>query len=264
RDRRFGAVRAGAAHPAPLPGKAARPPLPSRRRPRLRARGPGRGSFHHLAAGGRRRRAQSPPLALRQRGRARAVPEFQRLTYQQATLSDARFLPDARSILAVAVDPNSQARYAPLTARLDPAGAQPFAASFDRLWAVASGEAAVALHLRNVLAYEQEGTLALMPLDGGAPRPLLEHVEFADFAPGGNDPAHLAIARFRPDTQQVTLEYPIGHVLYRTGGWVSEPRFSRDGKLIAFLDHPMAGDDNGQAAVVDMAGHARILGPHWG
>jgi Tol biopolymer transport system component len=59
------------------------------------------------------------------------------------------------------------------------------------------------------------------------------------------------------------LEYPIGKVLYETVGWVSHPRISPKGDLIAFLDHPIHGDDSGAVAVVDMAGKKQTLTGSW-
>ena len=42
-------------------------------------------------------------------------------------------------------------------------------------------------------------------------------------------------------------------MLFETAGWIQDPRFSADGKLIAFIDHQ--GDaDGGGVAIVDLAG----------
>ncbi|MGH9393442.1 MAG: TolB family protein, partial [Terriglobales bacterium] len=197
------------------------------------------------------------------RSQAAAPIRFERLTYQQATLDDAYFLPGGRGILGSSIDNAAADPFSPLTVQLDTPGSQPYPVRFDHVWAVSTDQAAVALNRHIISAYEFAGTLALMPLNGGAPRPVLENIEFADFLPGSSDDSKLLISRFHPDARQCTLEYPIGHVLYRTGGWIGQPRFSRDGQRIAFLDHPMPGDDNGQAAVVDLAGHERTLGPHF-
>jgi dipeptidyl aminopeptidase/acylaminoacyl peptidase len=43
-------------------------------------------------------------------------------------------------------------------------------------------------------------------------------------------------------------------VLYETAGWISGLRFSPDGQRLAFLDHPVAGDDRGHVALVSLAG----------
>ena len=55
------------------------------------------------------------------------------------------------------------------------------------------------------------------------------------------------------------LEFPIGTVLYQTNGYISHIRFSHDGQRIAFVDHPLYADDNGDVAVVDRAGAKTTL-----
>ena len=75
------------------------------------------------------------------------------------------------------------------------------------------------------------------PLAGGAPRPVLEDVEWADWSPDGNS---LAVVRNVGGRER--LEYPIGKVLYETsGGWISYPRVSPKGNYVAFIDHANQG-----------------------
>jgi serine/threonine protein kinase len=57
------------------------------------------------------------------------------------------------------------------------------------------------------------------------------------------------------------LEYPIGRVLHEAPGWVSDLRVSPDGRLVAFIDHPLRGDNNGNVKVVDTDGKVRLTGP---
>jgi Periplasmic component of the Tol biopolymer transport system len=59
------------------------------------------------------------------------------------------------------------------------------------------------------------------------------------------------------------LEYPIGHVLYQSGGWVSNIRFSPQGDKIAFMDHPALWDNRGTVSVVDLSGNVRVLSTGW-
>ena len=59
------------------------------------------------------------------------------------------------------------------------------------------------------------------------------------------------------------MEYPIGKPFYETGGWIGHPRVSPKGDLIAFIDHPVQGDDSGSLAVVDLAGHMKRLSGEW-
>jgi WD40 repeat protein len=52
-------------------------------------------------------------------------------------------------------------------------------------------------------------------------------------------------------------------VLFSTHGWISHPRFSRRGDRIAFLHHPLFGDDAGQVVLLDRTGKAQTLGKTW-
>lgn len=55
------------------------------------------------------------------------------------------------------------------------------------------------------------------------------------------------------------LEFPIGKVLYQTGGYVSDVRISPQGDQVAFFDHPLRYDDRGSVVVVDREGKKTIL-----
>ncbi len=59
------------------------------------------------------------------------------------------------------------------------------------------------------------------------------------------------------------LEFPIGKVLYETGGWISHPRISPKGDFIAFLNHPVWPDDRGSVEVVDLSGRRKTLSTGW-
>jgi hypothetical protein len=93
------------------------------------------------------------------------------------------------------------------------------------------------------------GTLARMPLTGGAPRPVMDSVGSASW---GRDGRQLAIVRvqFTPE-RRWSLEYPAGTVLYDTPNWIEAPRVSSDGALVAFFEHPpLGGDNRGHVSVV--------------
>ena len=59
------------------------------------------------------------------------------------------------------------------------------------------------------------------------------------------------------------LEFPVGHVLYETTGWISHLRVSPKGDQIAFLDHPNDMDDRGGVSVIDLAGQKKTLSTGW-
>jgi Tol biopolymer transport system component len=108
-----------------------------------------------------------------------------------------------------------------------------------------------------VAGFALVGTLARVPLSGGAPREVLTDVSYAEWAPGGTE---LAVVHRVSGKER--LEFPIGKVLYETAGWIQGPRFSSDGRRIAFIDHPGNGD-HGAIAVVDTSGKKAELSGGW-
>jgi len=119
-----------------------------------------------------------------------------------------------------------------------------------------SGEMAVSLNRRQTQAFTRSGRLARISIAGGAPRDILDDVQWADWSPDGKD---LAIVRDAGARNR--LEYPIGKVLFETSGWISHPRISPRGDVIAFIEHPSPGDDGGAVAIVDLAGKKTTLTP---
>ena len=128
----------------------------------------------------------------------------------------------------------------------------------DTLSVSSTGELLVVLNRRVLNYWASVGTLARVPMSGGTPRPILEDVQDADWAPDGNT---FAVAHFADN--EFRLEYPAGKVLYRTRGWIGSPRISPDGKSVAFLDHPLFGDDQGRISLIDSSGKKRDLTQEW-
>jgi Tol biopolymer transport system component/predicted Ser/Thr protein kinase len=179
------------------------------------------------------------------------LPSYHLLTYRRGTIRMARLAPDGQTVIYSAaweggsVEVFSTRPESPESRSLGLSGAEILAVS-------PTGEMAVLLNSRQVKSLYHTGTLARMPLAGGAPREVLENVQWADWSPDG---ANLLVVR--EVAGRIRLEYPIGKVLYETGGWISNPRISPKGDLIAFIDHPLQGDTIGTVAVVDLAGHER-------
>jgi Tol biopolymer transport system component len=128
----------------------------------------------------------------------------------------------------------------------------------DLLAISTSNEMAVLRNRRYLGWYVSRGTLARMPIDGSAARDLLEDVQEADWAPDGNK---LAVIRWVNGQNQ--LEYPIGKVLYKTAGYLSHPRISPNGDLVAFMDHQAQWDNRGWVAVVDLSEKKTVLSGEW-
>jgi Tol biopolymer transport system component len=87
---------------------------------------------------------------------------------------------------------------------------------------------------------------------------LLDNVEDADWTPDGSQLAvvHAVAGKDR-------LEYPIGKVLYEMAGWIGNPRFSPRGDSIAFIDHPLLGDDGGSISFVTLSGKKSDFTERW-
>jgi Tol biopolymer transport system component len=114
---------------------------------------------------------------------------------------------------------------------------------------------AVSLNRRGSIPFNRTGTLARLGMTGGGtPKEILEDVLWADWAPDGQ-----SLAVVRQQGGKMRLEYPVGKVLYETAGWISHPRISPKGDEVAFLDHPVQGDDSGAAAIVDRSGKHRTI-----
>jgi eukaryotic-like serine/threonine-protein kinase len=180
-------------------------------------------------------------------------PSYHQLTFRRGTIRSAFFTPNGQSVVYGAswegspIDLFMTSPESPQSRSLSLEGAALLAMS-------TSGEMAVSVNSRPSGPYAQVGTLARVPLNGGSPRPMLENVQWADWSPDG---INMAVVRDVNGRNQ--LEFPIGKALYQTSGWISHPRVSGKGDFVAFLDHPLPGDDGGSVKVVDLSGNARTL-----
>jgi Tol biopolymer transport system component len=181
------------------------------------------------------------------------APLFTRLTFRGGHVGSARFSPDGHTIVYSAAFGDEPLQI--YTTRPDAPQSRELGLKNSSILAVSKqDELAIALNYTQLQANAGGGTLARLPLTGGAPRELNEDVGSADWAPDGQS---LALARLTPSA--VSLEYPPGKPLYETQGWVGELRISPDGNLVAFIDHPIRWDSLGTVMVVDRQGKHRAL-----
>jgi len=184
-------------------------------------------------------------------------PTYHQLTFRGGTIRMARFAPDGKNIVYSAAWEGNPTEL--FVTRPDSPESRPFGLSKAEVLSMSrEGEMAVLLNSHNVDPYINVGTLARVPLGGGAPREVLENVQWADWSPDGTN---FAVVREFGGLSR--LEYPIGKVLYQTGGWLSHPRVSPKGDVVAFIEHAVRRDDAGSIAVVDLSGKEKILSIGW-
>jgi len=189
---------------------------------------------------------------------APSAPLYHEITFRRGEIRSARFAPDGQTILYSAAWQGNPVET--FSARQGMVESRSLGLGRAELMGISSkGEMALSLGSHPVGTWINVGTLARAPIAGGAPRPVLEDVEWADWSPDGTN---LAVVRSVGGRDR--LEYPIGKVLYETsGGWISYPRVSPKGDAIAFMDHPNQGDDGGSIAIVDLSGHKKDLTREW-
>jgi DNA-binding winged helix-turn-helix (wHTH) protein/Tol biopolymer transport system component len=183
--------------------------------------------------------------------------DFQRLTVRHGTVFSARFAPDGHNVVYSASWEGAPVEI--FSNDLKIPGDRSIGIPASHLLAVSStGEMAVLQAVHSPFMFTFRGTLGQVPLSGGSPRQIAEDVEAADWSPDGK-----ALAIVRDVGGKQRLEYPVGHVLYETDGWISHMRVSPKGNQIAFLDHTTRSDDRGVVSAVDLAGKKKVLSTGW-
>jgi len=187
---------------------------------------------------------------------ANLQPQFRRLTFDKGTIRDGRFTPDGQSIIYGAAWNGRPLKV--FMARVDSPESAPLTMPDARLLSISkTGELAISLG-HTYEGWMGEGTLARSSVLGSAPRVMIEHVREAEWAPDGSE---LAIVRRVGGLER--LEFPVGTILYETGGYISDIRISPDGDRIAFADHPVFADDAGSVAIVDKQKRRSVLSDGW-
>jgi hypothetical protein len=184
------------------------------------------------------------------------VATYRRVTLRQGSVQAARFTPDGQRIVYSAALEGARSEI--LTARQPSPESRAMGLSGSSLLAVSpTGEIAVLLKAHSVALTFSAGTLARIPLEGGAPREVMPNVESAEWAPDGT----LLVTRRQGGKGR--MEFPPGKLIYENGGAVGHPRFSPRGDRVAFFDHSGHFSDEGSVAVVDLAGHRTVLSTGW-
>jgi serine/threonine protein kinase len=183
------------------------------------------------------------------RALTRPRPSFQRLTFRRGDISGAKFAPDGTVLFSAqwAAEPTTI-----FSTRVGSGESRPLGLPSGRILSLSSsGELAVLL---GSATSGTLGTLARVPLSGGAPREILENVSDADWSPDGNSLAACRIVGGRN-----RIEYPIGTVRYESAGRPPMSlRVSPKGDLLAFFEYDNSVGDFA-VTVLDLQGRKRVL-----
>ncbi len=121
-------------------------------------------------------------------------PTYRQLTFRRGSIRSARFAPDGQTILYSAAWQGNPTDV--FTARPEAPESRSMGLSRTQLMSVSNtAEMAVLLNSKAIGTWVNMGTLARAPLAGGAPREVLEHVQWADWAPDGG--SFLVVRDFR-------------------------------------------------------------------
>lgn len=180
-----------------------------------------------------------------------AQPIYQRLTFRRGTIGRARFAPDGQTVV---YDARWDGKPSELfTLRPGNPESRPLGIAKARLLGVSSrGELAIQLE-PTLWMYLVKGTLARVPLEGGAPRAVREEVYDAAWMPGGS---RLAIAP--SDSESYYIQMPPGTTIARSPTPIPLMQISPDGTTVAFWRASAAA--NGGELVLAGAGRSeRVL-----
>ena len=181
-------------------------------------------------------------MFLLQRAPQPSFPVYRPLTFRRGIVLSARFALDGKTVIYSAawegkpLDLFTTRPESPQSQEMLPKGAQVLAIS-------SAGEMLLSLGSRPRDAFLYSGTLARVPLVGGAPREILDNVEWADWSPDGTT---LAVVH-EVDGTCKRLEFPLVKVIYEADGWIGNLRVAPIGDLLAFIVHPQPRDDGGSS-----------------
>jgi tRNA A-37 threonylcarbamoyl transferase component Bud32/Tol biopolymer transport system component len=181
--------------------------------------------------------------------------EYKQITFRTGGIGNARFTPDGSVIYSATFEGGQNQLY---MATMNENGAREVGVKDAEILSISkNGELAIRLKTQFLPGYARSGTLARVPLSGGTPREMLDNVQDADWAADGEK---MAVIRNVPENGHWKLEYPVGTVLLDGVDWISHPKISPDGKMVAFLDHESpGGDDQGTVAVIGPDGKEKKL-----
>jgi len=186
------------------------------------------------------------------RKRPATQPSFRQLTFRRMNIGCGRFGPDGQTIIYEGLERIGN-RDLYLT---HPSSPESRPLGFQRCTLAAISRAGELALIESGKGAPRQ--LLRVPMNGGAPLTVDKGVSSADWMADGHN-----MAVIRGGLYPSLLEFPRGKAVYQSGGWLSHVRVSPDGGSVAFLDHPVRGDDGGSVKLVDGKGASRTLSDGW-
>ena len=181
---------------------------------------------------------------------AASTPTYHRLTFRRGNIGTARFAPDGHGVVYGASWEGEPLEI--YTTRPEGPESTPIGVKNADLYSVSpSGELAISLRERFLGGPVGNGTLATVPIGGGAPRPIAEFVDRACWTPDGKQ---LAVVRFLEG--RTRIELPLGKVVYGSERGIRVVQMSPRGDRFAFTERV-----SGRSTIktVDLAGKSATL-----
>jgi eukaryotic-like serine/threonine-protein kinase len=177
-----------------------------------------------------------------------------RLTFRRGNVLYARFTADGQNVVYGAAWGDQPSEI--FLARVGSPESRPLGIPGASLLSVSpSGELAILLKKLNVFGTVGTGTLARVPLGGGAPRQILDEAYAADWLPDGSQ-----LAVLRKVEGNDVLELPAGKPVYRAPPFSLQMiRVSPDGEKAALIDN----SDGPAVVTVDRAGKRTVINRDW-
>lgn len=199
--------------------------------------------------------AAAVAIPLLRRTLSPAPVAFRQLTFARATISNARFLSDGKQVI---YDAAVNGRFAHLfiTSTANAPAAQTRDLGYEKVvLASVSQTGNIAMFVQT--KGKEEGTLEQFSINGGTPRILSSQARDVDWSPDGT------LCFLTHNNGTYSIEFPPGHKLYSSSFRINDLRVSPQRDKVAFLEHPIPGDDAGRVMLVDSRGKSRILSDGW-
>jgi Tol biopolymer transport system component len=158
-------------------------------------------------------------------------PTYHRLTFRRGALDSARFMPDGHGVVYSASWQGNPSEI--FMGFLE--NPESRSLSFNAKLLSISSTREMALLVRHRMSQNNDigafGTLARVPVSGGAPKELTEDIVYADWSSDGKK---LAVVRYQNHTFR--LEFPLGKILYETSHVIRDIRVSPKNDAVAFVE----------------------------